>query len=308
MRAPTFWGFSRPNLAALALSPLGALYGAAAARRMGQAGTRLPAPVICVGNFTVGGAGKTPTALAIARILILRGERVAFLSRGYGGERRAGPLRVDPALHSARAVGDEPLLLAATAPCYVCADRVAAGRLAIADGATVLVMDDGLQNPSLEKDFRIGVVDGETGFGNGLCFPAGPLRAPLKTQLSHVDAFVVVGGEGPRGLGREKPRFLAHLRPDAIAAAPLVGRSVLAFAGIARPEKFFATLERLGARIAIRRALCRPSSVQQPRNSGADNRGGAPHARVGHDREGPCPRRRAAARPDFGAAGDVGVR
>jgi tetraacyldisaccharide 4'-kinase len=254
MRAPAFWD-RRPGLVARLLSPLGAFYGSSTARNMARPGAKLPAPVICVGNFTLGGAGKTPTALAIGRMLLARGERVAFLSRGYGGESRAAPVKVDATYHSARAVGDEPLLLARVAPCWVGPDRIASGQAALADGATVLVMDDGLQNPSLAKDLRLAVIDGETGFGNGLCFPAGPLRAPVARQAEFVDALVIVGGEAPRGLPREKPRFAASLRPDAVAAAPLVGRSVLAFAGIARPGKFFATLEAIGARVAIRRAF-----------------------------------------------------
>ena len=256
MRPPAFWRRSRPTWLARALQPLGVLYGAATSRRMAKSGARLAVPVICIGNFTLGGAGKTPTALAVARLLLARGERVAFLSRGYGGERRAAPLKVDPNRHSARVVGDEPLLLARVAPCYVGADRVAAGQAALADGATVLVMDDGLQNPSLEKDLRLVVVDGEAGFGNGLAFPAGPLRAPVAAQVGFADAFVVVGG--PDGAWRApggKPGFRAHLRPDAVAAAPLVGRSAFAFAGIARPEKFFASLEALGAHIAVRRSF-----------------------------------------------------
>ena len=178
MIAPRFWARERPGLAARALAPLGALYGLATARRMARPGTRVDAPVICVGNYVVGGAGKTPTAIAVARLLQSAGERVAFLSRGYGGAPRAAPTRVDPQLHGALAVGDEPLLLARVAPCWVGADRVAAAREAIADGASALVLDDGLQNPALAKDYAIAVIDGEAGFGNGLCFPAGPLRAP----------------------------------------------------------------------------------------------------------------------------------
>ena len=182
MIAPRFWARERPGLAARALAPLGALYGLATARRMARPGTRVDAPVICVGNYVVGGAGKTPTAIAVARLLQNAGERVAFLSRGYGGAPRAAPTRVDPHLHGALAVGDEPLLLARVAPCWVGADRVAAAREAIADGASVLVLDDGLQNPALVKDYAIAVIDGEAGFGNGLCFPAGPLRAPRNAR------------------------------------------------------------------------------------------------------------------------------
>ena len=255
MIAPRFWARPRPSLLARALGPLGALYGEATARRMARPGVRVDAPVICVGNYVVGGAGKTPTAIAVARLLQSAGERVAFLSRGYGGGRRDAPTRVDPALHGALAVGDEPLLLARVAPCWVGADRVAAAREAIADGASVLVLDDGLQNPALAKDFTLAAIDGEAGFGNGLCIPAGPLRAPPARQAPYVSAEVVVGGGSPaRGLGGGgKPSFSARLEPDAIVAAELIGRPVLAFAGIARPEKFFATLESIGAIVVGRR-------------------------------------------------------
>jgi tetraacyldisaccharide 4'-kinase len=240
------------------LSPLGALYGAMTARKMARAGERVAVPVICIGNFVLGGAGKTPTAIAIAKMLLQRGERVAFLSRGYGGEKRVAPLRVDPLMHGARAVGDEPLLLARVAPCYVGADRVASARAAIEQGASVLVMDDGLQSPALAKDLRLAVVDVDAGFGNGLCFPAGPLRAPVGDQARFVDAVIYIGAaEGARmkTVAPGRPHFAAHLRPDAIASAPLIGRSVLAFAGIGRPEKFFATLEAIGARVAVRQSF-----------------------------------------------------
>lgn len=258
MIAPGFWARERPSLAARALEPLGALYGWATARRMARPGARVDAVVVCVGNFVLGGAGKTPTAIALARMLQSAGERVAFLSRGYGGAARAEPTQVDAAIHGARAVGDEPLLLARVAPCFVGPDRVAAAREAIAAGASALVLDDGLQNPSLVKDFTFAVVDGEARFGNGLCFPAGPLRAPPARQLPFVSAEVVVGGadEAMAALGAlapGKPIFRAWLEADAIVGAELVGRAVLAFAGIARPEKFFATLEALGARVAVRR-------------------------------------------------------
>jgi len=257
-RAPRFWNRRQTTLAARLLSPLGALYGAATARKMARAGERVAVPVICIGNFVVGGAGKTPTAIAIAKMLLQRGERVAFLSRGYGGEKRAAPLKVDPSIHNSRTVGDEPLLLARIAPCYVGADRVASARAAIEQGASVLVMDDGLQSPALAKDLRLAVVDADAGFGNGLCFPAGPLRAPVAGQARFVDAVIFVGaadGARLKTVAPGRPHFAAHLRPDAIAAAPLVGRSVLAFAGIARPEKFFATLESIGARVAVRQSF-----------------------------------------------------
>jgi tetraacyldisaccharide 4'-kinase len=260
MKAPRFWLSDRRGLLAWGLSPLGSLYGAATARRMARPGIDVGAPVLCVGNFVVGGAGKTPTVLALARLLRAAGERPALLSRGYGGRARAESHRVDLATDGARSVGDEPLLLARAGPCYVGPDRVASARLALEDGASVLVMDDGLQNPSLFKTLTVAVVDGEAPFGNGLCLPAGPLRAPVVAQAPYVDALVVIGG-GPdaralaaRGMGG-KPLFTARIRADAVAASTLIGRPVLAFAGIARPEKFFATLRDIGAQVAERQTF-----------------------------------------------------
>jgi tetraacyldisaccharide 4'-kinase len=254
MRSPRFWGEPRPSVLARLLRPAAFLYGAVAARRMGRDGEQASIPVICIGNFTVGGAGKTPAAIAVARILAERGERPAFLSRGYGG-RLAGPVRADPARHGPRDVGDEPLLLARAAPAVVARDRPAGARLCAEAGASVIVMDDGLQNPSLHKDFSIAVVDGETGIGNGLCLPAGPLRAPLEAQWRHVDAVLLVGdGVAGEALAREavargKPVLRASLEPDPAVAARLSGARVLAFAGIGRPRKFFATLEVCGAAV-----------------------------------------------------------
>jgi tetraacyldisaccharide 4'-kinase len=259
MRAPAFW-WRPPSLAASALRPIGLVYGAVAARRMERRGERAGVPVICVGNFTAGGAGKTPTALAVAQRLIDAGERPVFLSRGYGGRLR-GPVRVDPARHGALDVGDEPLLLARIAPAIVAHDRPAGARLAVAEGASVIVMDDGLQNPSLTKDLTIAVVDGQTGVGNGLCLPAGPLRAPLSAQWPHVDAVIVVGaGAGGDAVAHETERrgkraIRARLEPDPATTALLRGRRVLAFAGIGRPEKLFATVEACGAQIIVRRAF-----------------------------------------------------
>jgi tetraacyldisaccharide 4'-kinase len=235
------------------LSPIGALNGAATARRMARPGTRVEAPVLCVGNFVVGGAGKTPTAIALAKILRASGERPAFLSRGFGGETRAESVRV-ARTDAARRVGDEPLLLARIAPCYVGPDRVASARLAIEDGASVLIMDDGLQNPTLVKTLTVAAVDGEAPFGNGLCLPAGPLRAPVAAQMPFVDALLMIGGDAQGAAllaerAPQKPLFRANLKADAIAASSLIGRPVLAFAGIANPQKFFATLAGVGAQV-----------------------------------------------------------
>jgi tetraacyldisaccharide 4'-kinase len=258
LKAPRFWLKPRPTLLARLLQPTGWVYGRATAERMRGQGERVAATTICVGNFVAGGAGKTPTALALARMLIADGRKVAFLSRGYGGAERAEPLLVDTDAHSAAMVGDEPLLLTKAAPCWVGTDRVQSARSAVEAGATTLILDDGLQNPGLIKDLAFAVVDGETGFGNGLVIPAGPLRAPVSAQLPFVHALIVLGGDDAAAsriaaLARGKPLIRASLEPDALAAAPLIGREVVAFAGIARPEKFYATLRRVGAQIVATR-------------------------------------------------------
>ena len=257
MRAPRFWLKPRPTLLARLLQPIGWAYGRATARRMRAPGERAGAPTICVGNFVAGGAGKTPVALALARILIGDGRRVAFLSRGYGGAERSEPLLVDANDHTVAMVGDEPLLLAKLAQCWVGTDRVRSAKSAVEAGANALILDDGLQNPALAKDLAFAVVDGETGFGNGLCVPAGPLRAPVSAQAPFVHALIVLGGEAAAAriaaFAPGKPLIRASLEPDALAAAPLIGREVVAFAGIARPEKFYATLRRVGAQIVATR-------------------------------------------------------
>lgn len=259
MRAPDFWSRRRPSLLALSLARLGALYGAFTAWRMAQPGLRVEIPVICIGNFVVGGAGKTPAAIAIAGLLQGMGERVAFLSRGYRGAGGAGAIAVDPDVHRAETVGDEPLLLARIAPCFVARDRRLAARAAIAAGASVLVLDDGLQSPALAKDLSLAVVDGGAGFGNGLCAPAGPLRAAPARQLPHVSAVVFVDGVSDASLPAHravagKPILNARLEPDPVVAANLRNQNVLAFAGIGRPGKFFATLEALGAHVIVARS------------------------------------------------------
>jgi len=257
MREPAFW-WGEGSFASALLAPLAALYGAVAQWRLGRGGERAGAPVVCVGNLTVGGAGKTPTALALARMLAAAGERPMFLTRGYGGA-LAGPLLVDPARHRAREVGDEPLLLARTAPTIVARDRVKGA--GIAGDASVIVMDDGFHNPSLFKDFSVLVVDGRRGTGNGRVIPAGPLRAPLEAQLGRAHALIVVGELGraadsaERARGANIPVLQARLRPDADVIAWLRGRQVLAFAGIADPEKFFATLAEAGVVLAATRSF-----------------------------------------------------
>jgi tetraacyldisaccharide 4'-kinase len=259
MREPSFW-WSEAGIVSGMLAPLAALYGTVAAARLDRRGARAGAPVVCVGNLTVGGAGKTPTALELARMLATAGERPVFLTRGYGG-RLPGPVQADPARHGANDVGDEPLLLARTAPTIVARDRVAGARMAVAVGASVIVMDDGFQNPSLVKDFSVLVVDARRAIGSGRVIPAGPLRAPLATQLAHAHAMLVVGAP-PRPAAitaaaheRHIPLFGARLVPDADAVAELAGRRVLAFAGIGDPQKFFATLVEAGIAVATERSF-----------------------------------------------------
>ncbi|BAI71280.1 tetraacyldisaccharide 4'-kinase [Azospirillum sp. B510] len=251
MKTPAFW-YRPPGLASALLAPLGALYGLAGRRRIaGTVPRRIGAPVVCVGNLVAGGAGKTPVGLALIAALRARGVAVHALTRGHGG-REAGPLAVDPARHTAADVGDEALLLAGASPCWVARDRVAGAERAVAAGAGVIVMDDGFQNPALYKDLALIVADGAVGFGNGRLVPAGPLRERVADGLARADALVILGEDrhGVAALAGGRPVLAARLEPDPRVAATLAGRDILAFAGIGRPEKFFATLEALGARIA----------------------------------------------------------
>ncbi|MBX3526900.1 MAG: tetraacyldisaccharide 4'-kinase [Rhodoblastus sp.] len=259
MRTPAFWLAPRPSALARMLQPFGALYGAIVARRMRRQGARPGAPAIVVGNFVAGGAGKTPAALEIARLLQARGERIAFVSRGYGGGARGGPLRVGG--QSASEVGDEALLLARVAPTFIGADRAAAAALAVAEaGPSALILDDGLQSRQVEPDLAVAVVDGATGLGNSLCLPAGPLRAPLAAQLPHVQAVIIVGpGQAGEAVAAQAAKhgvkiLRARLEADARAHA-LAGHDVVAFAGIGLPDKFFRTLEEIGARVIAHRAF-----------------------------------------------------
>ena len=258
MREPAFWQ-RKASLGAALLAPVAGLYGAVAAQRMARRGAEVGVRVLCVGNFTLGGTGKTPAVMLLAGMLAEMGERVLCLSRGYGGS-LAGPKLVDESDGAAQ-VGDEPLLLARVAPTVVARDRVAGARLARTHGATVVVMDDGLQNASLAKDLTIAVVDGWRGIGNGRVFPAGPLRAPLDAQLAVTDALLVVGEETGAGdvvaaaKARGLPVLHGRLTPDAGALDALRGRKVLAFAGIGDPEKFFASADAAGIAVEQRKAF-----------------------------------------------------
>ena len=254
MHAPKFWAHGAAGFAACLLSPLGALYGLGTALRIACAKPwRVPIKVLSVGNLTAGGAGKTPVAIDLAGRLIGTGVEAHFLTRGYGGRAR-GPKRVDLGQDTAELVGDEALMLATVAPTWVGRDRTATARAAVAAGARALVMDDAHQNPDLIKDLSLVVVDGGFGFGNGRLIPAGPLRERVEVGLARADAVVLLdddtAGAGAlvRRLRPELPIHPARFRQGP-EADRIAGRNVIAFAGIARPEKFFETVRRAGANI-----------------------------------------------------------
>lgn len=256
--APSFW-YAKPGMLARAFVPLSAIY-AWVSRSRGARITpyRSKLPVICVGNFTAGGGGKTPTAIAIAKMLQTQGLRPCFLTRGYGGKLQ-GPQLVGEK-DSAEEIGDEPLLLAAIAPTVIAANRADGAKFIEALDANVIVMDDGFQNPQLAKDLSLIAVDSGRGIGNGYVLPAGPLRAPLGEQMDHADALIVNGESGKAASLAEnftkagKPVFSARIVPQGdtrwLGVLPVIG-----FAGIARPEKFFMTLQSNGARLEGRRVF-----------------------------------------------------
>ncbi|MEZ5776883.1 MAG: tetraacyldisaccharide 4'-kinase [Paracoccaceae bacterium] len=257
MRAPGFWDTPPGKVSVLArlLSPLGHLYAAATARRV-SAGTGVKAavPVICVGNLSAGGAGKTPTVIALAARLAARGVAAHVVSRGHGGN-LTGPVRVDERRHTAAETGDEPLLLASFVPTWIAQDRAAGAAAAVAAGAEAVVLDDGFQNPSVVKDLSIIVVDGARGFGNGLCLPAGPLREPVASGLARAQFLLSIGTTAAQedfnslwGGVIGIPRLTGSLEPLR-TGMDWAGLRVLAFAGIGYPEKFFATLRSLDADI-----------------------------------------------------------
>lgn len=258
MRPPAFWSNdpSRPGLAARLLAPLAAVQAALTARRVARPPAhRAAVPVICAGNINAGGTGKTPTVIALVQILAARGIAAHVVSRGYGGS-LTGPVRVEERRHTAAEVGDEPLLLSAFAPVWVARDRAAGVRAAEAAGAQAVILDDGFQNPAVARTLSLVVVDAQAGFGNGRCIPAGPLREPVRRGLARADAVLTIGppeaqaafaGRWGASIG-DLPWLRGELRPLP-TGMQWAGLRVLAFAGIGRPEKMFATLRGLGAEI-----------------------------------------------------------
>ena len=257
-KAPSWW-YEKKGLQPHLLAPAAVVWDAATRLRWLFTRPSKPSlPVICIGNFTVGGAGKTPTAIAIARLLLKDGVQPIFLTRGYGGSEK-GPHLVDAGEDDARRVGDEPLLLARVAPVIVSADRTAGAALAAQQNADVIIMDDGFQNPSVAKDFSFVVVDRGVGLGNGRVVPAGPLRAGLPFQLKKAQALVF------SGTGDAAEPLVQSARTEGIVALDasispsedtgwLHEKPVIAYAGIAHPEKFFATLETMNCNLIHRGA------------------------------------------------------
>ncbi len=245
MKTPTYW--KNINILSLVLWPLGCVYGLATALRlMIRTPHKVNAKVICVGNLTAGGTGKTPVAISLAAILQQNGKNPYFISRGYGGKLKA--LQVVSGRHTAADVGDEPLLLARQAPVMINPDRYAGALIAEQEGADYVIMDDGFQNPTLYKDISFVVIDGSFGLGNGFCIPAGPLREFKKAGLKRASAIMLIGDDNHHladSFGR-LPVFRGRIK--AVSPSPLT-YDVVAFAGIGRPGKFYQSLQECGFKV-----------------------------------------------------------
>ena len=247
MKEPSFWytATAANSLQRFFLKGLSLLFRFGAALKQGLTTTRsVHKPVICIGNLTVGGAGKTPVTLSIAQYFKGRGKRVAIISRGYKGKLK-GPLLVNPTMHTAQDVGDEPLLLSLSCTTWISANRYKGAKAAIENGAEIILLDDGLQHPTLKQDLKICVIEARRGFGNKKVMPGGPLREPLKTGLERVDAFIVVGNADVHRLTFDeikKPLLQATISINKDDWAVLKNKRLVAFAGLANPRKFFETL------------------------------------------------------------------
>jgi tetraacyldisaccharide 4'-kinase len=258
--APPFW-WKKGDLRAWLLAPASLIYGYFAGRNMRNARrAEVDVPVICVGNFTVGGAGKTPTVITLARAAKARGLKPGVLSRGYGGSMDRTTI-VDPDHHRAHDVGDEPLLIAREALTVITRRRLDGARTLIENGADLIIMDDGFQSAALKFDYALMVIDSVRGIGNGFLVPAGPVRAPTALQLTYSTALLKLGdGDAAdpfiRSAARSgKPIYEGMVRPVGDTAAAIEGSRVLAFAGIADPKKFYRTVKALGAEIVAKRSF-----------------------------------------------------
>lgn len=261
-KEPSWWYRPRGSWQALALSPAAMLYGTLARRRMGRAHAYAPkVPVLCVGNFTAGGTGKTPLCIVLSNVVRTLGREPVFLTRGYGGT-AIGPMLVDAHTSNAAEVGDEPLLLARAAPTVVARNRENGARFIEANFSSdaVIIMDDGLQNPALRKTLSIAIVDARRRFGNRMCLPAGPLRAPLAVQVSKVDVVILNGEASQRELAETRQQIARVFQGPVLRARVagacdfkwLKGARVVAYAGIANPNRFFDLIGTAGATIAAR--------------------------------------------------------
>lgn len=254
--APRFW-FEKPTWPSAMLSPFAFIYhGCGKLLRSWVKPTKVSAPVICVGNIVLGGSGKTPVVRLLAQHLQAKGFLPHIVSRGYGGYLK-GPVRVDPLIHTLGEVGDEPLLLSATAPVWVAKDKVAGTQAAIAAGATHILLDDGLQNPSLVKDISVLVVDATRGFGNGCVLPAGPLREPVADTLLKTDIILWIGqGHEPlkTELRTKKDLITAHAQ-TICNDINLQGHRLFAFCGLGNAQKFYDGLARQGGHVVSTRTF-----------------------------------------------------
>jgi len=267
MRQPEFW--SKNGRLARALGPIGRVYGAVTAWRVRTAKPiQVKVPVLSVGNLTVGGTGKTPVTRDVTARLRKKGSRPAVVLRGYGGQ-MAGPVRVDPAIHTALDVGDEALLHAKDCPTWVSRNRALGAHAAVDDGASFIVLDDAHQHTSLKKDASVVVVDGTSGFGNHRIVPAGPLREDVRAGLARADLIAIMGTDATdisQRLPESLPALEGTLQP-AEEATHLRGQRVVAFAGLGRPEKFYATLGDVGAKVIAKHTfddhhLFKPADIQ----------------------------------------------